>query len=103
MLPPGGEDFNEVIINYILHLQKVPLKYCCLSLALNPSLTFTTWSAGSLLMLISLITRGRRLQGSPVQEERNGPLPPQKPQEPSSNHTAPAPGELRGLHIYEKT
>lgn len=54
-------------------------------------------------MLISLITRGGRLQGSPVQEERNGPLPPQKPQEPSSNHTAPAPGELRGLHIYEKT
>uniref|UniRef100_A0A669CFS9 Chloride channel, voltage-sensitive 1a n=1 Tax=Oreochromis niloticus TaxID=8128 RepID=A0A669CFS9_ORENI len=46
---------------------------------------------GSLLMLISLITRGGRLQGSPVQEERNGPLPPQKPQEPSSNHTAPAP------------
>ncbi|XP_028281660.1 chloride channel protein 1-like [Parambassis ranga] len=28
-------------------------------------------------------------KGSPVQEERNGPLPPPKPQEPSSNHTAP--------------
>ncbi|XP_044027910.1 chloride channel protein 1-like [Siniperca chuatsi] len=28
-------------------------------------------------------------KGSPVQEERNGPLPPQKPQEPPSNHTAP--------------
>ncbi|KAM4631445.1 chloride channel protein 1-like [Polymixia lowei] len=30
-------------------------------------------------------------KGSPVQEERNGPLPSPKPQEPSSNHTAPAP------------
>ncbi|KAI4817929.1 hypothetical protein KUCAC02_011301 [Chaenocephalus aceratus] len=29
--------------------------------------------------------------GSPVQEERNGPLPPPKPQESSSNHTAPVP------------
>uniref|UniRef100_A0A7N8WWS1 Chloride channel, voltage-sensitive 1a n=1 Tax=Mastacembelus armatus TaxID=205130 RepID=A0A7N8WWS1_9TELE len=37
----------------------------------------------------------------PVQEERNGPLPPPKPQEPSSNHTAPAPGELRGFSISE--
>ncbi|XP_035537871.1 chloride channel protein 1-like [Morone saxatilis] len=27
-------------------------------------------------------------KGSPVQEERNGPLPPPKPQEPSLNHTA---------------
>uniref|UniRef100_A0A4W6FQZ6 Chloride channel, voltage-sensitive 1a n=1 Tax=Lates calcarifer TaxID=8187 RepID=A0A4W6FQZ6_LATCA len=40
-------------------------------------------------------------KGSPVQEERNGPLPPPKPQEPSSNHTAPVPGELRGLHNSE--
>ncbi|XP_041665271.1 chloride channel protein 1-like isoform X2 [Cheilinus undulatus] len=30
-------------------------------------------------------------KGSPVQEERNGPLPPPKPPEPSSNHTAPVP------------
>ncbi|KAK2830812.1 hypothetical protein Q5P01_018743 [Channa striata] len=29
--------------------------------------------------------------GTPVQEERNGPLPPPKPQEHSSNHTAPVP------------
>uniref|UniRef100_A0A3Q3GQY9 Chloride channel, voltage-sensitive 1a n=1 Tax=Kryptolebias marmoratus TaxID=37003 RepID=A0A3Q3GQY9_KRYMA len=28
---------------------------------------------------------------SPVQEERNGPFPPPKPQEPSSNHTPPEP------------
>ncbi|KAM6973832.1 chloride channel protein 1-like [Tautogolabrus adspersus] len=28
-------------------------------------------------------------KGSPVQEERNGPFPPPKPPEPSSNHTAP--------------
>nr|XP_020471104.1 chloride channel protein 1-like [Monopterus albus] len=32
-------------------------------------------------------------KGTPVQEERNGPLPPPKPQEPSSNHTAPGPGK----------
>uniref|UniRef100_A0A3Q2Q6R8 Chloride channel, voltage-sensitive 1a n=1 Tax=Fundulus heteroclitus TaxID=8078 RepID=A0A3Q2Q6R8_FUNHE len=30
-----------------------------------------------------------REKGSPVQEERNGPLPPPKPQETSSNHAAP--------------
>ncbi|XP_045915513.1 chloride channel protein 1a [Micropterus dolomieu] len=30
-------------------------------------------------------------KGSPLQEERNGPLPPPKPHEPSSNHTAPVP------------
>ncbi|XP_037650050.1 LOW QUALITY PROTEIN: chloride channel protein 1a [Sebastes umbrosus] len=30
-------------------------------------------------------------KGSPLQEERNGPLPPPKPQEPSSNHTASVP------------
>uniref|UniRef100_A0A8C8K276 Chloride channel protein n=1 Tax=Oncorhynchus tshawytscha TaxID=74940 RepID=A0A8C8K276_ONCTS len=34
-------------------------------------------------------------QSTPVQEERNGPLPSPKPQEPSSNHTAP--GELNHL------
>uniref|UniRef100_A0A8C6NZ43 Chloride channel, voltage-sensitive 1a n=1 Tax=Nothobranchius furzeri TaxID=105023 RepID=A0A8C6NZ43_NOTFU len=34
------------------------------------------------------------LQESPAEEERNGPIPPAKPQEPSSNHTAvAAPGE----------
>lgn len=38
-------------------------------------------------------------QGSPMQEERNGPLPPTKPQEPSLNHTAPAPGELSAAHV----
>uniref|UniRef100_A0A7N6BY85 Chloride channel protein n=1 Tax=Anabas testudineus TaxID=64144 RepID=A0A7N6BY85_ANATE len=38
---------------------------------------------------------------TPVQEERNGPLPPPKPQEPSSNHTAPVPGEQRQLHISQ--
>ncbi|XP_026203781.1 chloride channel protein 1-like isoform X1 [Anabas testudineus] len=31
---------------------------------------------------------------TPVQEERNGPLPPPKPQEPSSNHTAPVPEKV---------
>ncbi|XP_027891892.1 chloride channel protein 1-like [Xiphophorus couchianus] len=31
-----------------------------------------------------------RDKGSPLQEERNGPVPPPKPQDPSSNHTAPA-------------
>ncbi|XP_059205197.1 chloride channel protein 1-like [Centropristis striata] len=36
-------------------------------------------------------------KGSPVQEERNGPLPPPKPQEPSSNHTAPVPGPLQSV------
>uniref|UniRef100_A0A7N6AHJ0 Chloride channel protein n=1 Tax=Anabas testudineus TaxID=64144 RepID=A0A7N6AHJ0_ANATE len=41
------------------------------------------------------------LQSTPVQEERNGPLPPPKPQEPSSNHTAPVPGEQRQLHISQ--
>ncbi|XP_004569794.2 chloride channel protein 1 [Maylandia zebra] len=41
-------------------------------------------------------------KGSPVQEERNGPLPPQKPQEPSSNHTAPAP-EKGSLQSVRKT
>uniref|UniRef100_A0A3Q2EIA8 Chloride channel, voltage-sensitive 1a n=2 Tax=Cyprinodon variegatus TaxID=28743 RepID=A0A3Q2EIA8_CYPVA len=30
-----------------------------------------------------------RVKGSPVLEERNGPLPPSRPQETSSNHTAP--------------
>uniref|UniRef100_A0A8C7JVS1 Chloride channel, voltage-sensitive 1a n=1 Tax=Oncorhynchus kisutch TaxID=8019 RepID=A0A8C7JVS1_ONCKI len=34
-------------------------------------------------------------RSTPVQEERNGPLPSPKPQEPSSNHTAP--GELNHL------
>uniref|UniRef100_A0A4W6FPN0 Chloride channel, voltage-sensitive 1a n=1 Tax=Lates calcarifer TaxID=8187 RepID=A0A4W6FPN0_LATCA len=38
-------------------------------------------------------------KGSPVQEERNGPLPPPKPQEPSSNHTAP-PAHLCNLASY---
>ncbi|XP_026156820.1 chloride channel protein 1-like [Mastacembelus armatus] len=38
----------------------------------------------------------------PVQEERNGPLPPPKPQEPSSNHTAPAP-EKGPLQSVRKT
>lgn len=47
------------------------------------------------------VTSSCCLQGSPGQEERNGPLPPPKPQEPSSNHTAPVPGELRGLHISD--
>ncbi|KAK5854774.1 hypothetical protein PBY51_004939 [Eleginops maclovinus] len=41
-------------------------------------------------------------KGSPVQEERNGPLPPPKPQEPSSNHTAPAP-EKGPLQSVRKT
>ncbi|XP_030596701.1 chloride channel protein 1a [Archocentrus centrarchus] len=41
-------------------------------------------------------------KGSPVQEERNGPLPPSKPQEPSSNHTAPAP-EKSSLQSVRKT
>uniref|UniRef100_A0A087XSL8 Chloride channel, voltage-sensitive 1a n=1 Tax=Poecilia formosa TaxID=48698 RepID=A0A087XSL8_POEFO len=31
-----------------------------------------------------------RVKGSPVQEERNGPVPRPKPQDPSFNHTAPA-------------
>nr|XP_046273210.1 chloride channel protein 1-like isoform X2 [Scatophagus argus] len=39
---------------------------------------------------------------SPVQEERNGPLPPPKPQEPSSNHTAPVP-EKGPLQSVRKT
>ncbi|XP_013866797.1 chloride channel protein 1a isoform X2 [Austrofundulus limnaeus] len=39
---------------------------------------------------------------SPVQEERNGPLPPQKPLEPSSNHTPPAP-EKAPLQSVRKT
>lgn len=52
------------------------------------------------------------LQGGPAQEERNGPLPPAKPPEPSSNHTAPAPGEaaprsfsllIQHSHIISKT
>ncbi|XP_062266610.1 chloride channel protein 1-like [Platichthys flesus] len=30
-------------------------------------------------------------KGGPVQEERNGPLPPPRAQEPSSNHTTPSP------------
>lgn len=34
-----------------------------------------------------------RPQGSVVQEERNGPVAPAKPREPSLNHTVPAPGE----------
>uniref|UniRef100_A0A4W6FRG4 Chloride channel, voltage-sensitive 1a n=1 Tax=Lates calcarifer TaxID=8187 RepID=A0A4W6FRG4_LATCA len=58
----------------------------------------TVLSAG---IQLDLLTSSCRLQGSPVQEERNGPLPPPKPQEPSSNHTAPVPGELRGLHNSE--
>ncbi|XP_075968940.1 chloride channel protein 1-like isoform X1 [Anarhichas minor] len=39
-------------------------------------------------------------KGSPVQEERNGPLPPPKPQESSPNHTAPVPekGPLQSVH-----
>ncbi|XP_010789113.1 chloride channel protein 1-like, partial [Notothenia coriiceps] len=41
-------------------------------------------------------------EGSPVQEERNGPLPPPKPQEPSSNHTAPVP-EKGPLQSVRKT
>ncbi|XP_041867557.1 chloride channel protein 1a [Melanotaenia boesemani] len=43
-----------------------------------------------------------REKGSPAQEERNGPLPPPKPQEPSSNHTAPAP-EKGPLQSVRKT
>ncbi|KAM7384810.1 hypothetical protein PAMA_011931 [Pampus argenteus] len=39
---------------------------------------------------------------SPVQEERNGPLPPPKPQEPSSNHTAPG-SEKGPLQSVRKT
>uniref|UniRef100_A0AAQ6AI92 Chloride channel protein n=1 Tax=Amphiprion ocellaris TaxID=80972 RepID=A0AAQ6AI92_AMPOC len=42
------------------------------------------------------------LQGSAMQEERNGPLPPPKPQEPSSNHTATVPGESRGPLSWEE-
>ncbi|XP_029023560.1 chloride channel protein 1-like isoform X2 [Betta splendens] len=45
---------------------------------------------------------GAEKQTSPVQEERNGPLPPPKPQEPSSNHTAPAP-EKGPLQSVRKT
>ncbi|KAI3358908.1 hypothetical protein L3Q82_015301, partial [Scortum barcoo] len=41
-------------------------------------------------------------KGNPVQEERNGPLPPSKPQEPSSNHTAPVP-EKGPLQSVRKT
>ncbi|XP_070702222.1 chloride channel protein 1-like [Pempheris klunzingeri] len=41
-------------------------------------------------------------KGSPVVEERNGPLPPPKPQEPSSNHTAPVP-EKGPLQSVRKT
>ncbi|KAL7381227.1 hypothetical protein ABVT39_002423 [Epinephelus coioides] len=41
-------------------------------------------------------------KGSPLQEERNGPLPPPKPQEPSSNHTAPVP-EKGPLQSVRKT
>ncbi|TKS88798.1 Chloride channel protein 1 [Collichthys lucidus] len=41
-------------------------------------------------------------KGGPVQEERNGPLPPPKPQEPSSNHTAPVP-EKGPLQSVRKT
>ncbi|XP_037549249.1 chloride channel protein 1 [Nematolebias whitei] len=39
---------------------------------------------------------------SPVQEERNGPIPVPKPQEPSSNHTPPAP-EKAPLQSVRKT
>ncbi|KAF3707043.1 Chloride channel protein 1 [Channa argus] len=42
------------------------------------------------------------MQGTPVQEERNGPLPPPKSQEPSSNHTAPVP-EKGPLQSVRKT
>lgn len=48
---------------------------------------------------VSFVTPVCCAQGSPVQEERNGPLPPPKPQEPSSNHTSPVPGELTGVHL----
>ncbi|XP_028454037.1 chloride channel protein 1 isoform X3 [Perca flavescens] len=41
-------------------------------------------------------------KGSPVLEERNGPLPPSKPPEPSSNHTAPVP-EKGPLQSVRKT
>ncbi|XP_067379242.1 chloride channel protein 1-like isoform X1 [Channa argus] len=41
-------------------------------------------------------------KGTPVQEERNGPLPPPKSQEPSSNHTAPVP-EKGPLQSVRKT
>ncbi|XP_072226573.1 chloride channel protein-like [Leuresthes tenuis] len=45
-----------------------------------------------------------REKGSPVQEEMNGPLPPPKPQEPSSNHTGPAPvSEKAPLQSVRKT
>ncbi|XP_042151568.1 chloride channel protein 1 isoform X2 [Oncorhynchus tshawytscha] len=36
-------------------------------------------------------------KSTPVQEERNGPLPSPKPQEPSSNHTAPDKGTLQSV------
>eukprot|EP00063_Salmo_salar_P058072 XP_014032907.1 PREDICTED: chloride channel protein 1-like isoform X3 [Salmo salar] len=36
-------------------------------------------------------------KSTPVQEERNGPLPSPKPQEPSSNHTAPDKGPLQSV------
>ncbi|KAJ8000045.1 hypothetical protein DPEC_G00200740 [Dallia pectoralis] len=36
-------------------------------------------------------------KSAPVQEERNGPLPSPKPQEPSSNHTAPNKGPLQSV------
>uniref|UniRef100_A0A8C6NZL6 Chloride channel, voltage-sensitive 1a n=1 Tax=Nothobranchius furzeri TaxID=105023 RepID=A0A8C6NZL6_NOTFU len=39
----------------------------------------------------------KKSQDAPAEEERNGPIPPAKPQEPSSNHTAvAAPGEVPG-------
>ncbi|XP_053302357.1 chloride channel protein 1 [Pleuronectes platessa] len=41
-------------------------------------------------------------KGSPVQEERNGPLPPPRAQEPSSNHTTPSP-EKGPLQSVRKT
>ncbi|XP_047200030.1 chloride channel protein 1 isoform X1 [Hippoglossus stenolepis] len=41
-------------------------------------------------------------KGSPVQEERNGPLPPPKAQESSSNHTTPSP-EKGPLQSVRKT
>lgn len=62
---------------------------------LSPLFTFSHCLEGCFIIKTYLVmTICLCLQGSPVQEERNGPLPPPKPQEPSSNHTAPVPGEL---------
>lgn len=64
-------------------------------------LTFTIYFERTFIKNGYFVTFTCGVQGSPVQEERNGPLPPPKPQEPSSNHTAPVPGERRGLQIPE--